>query len=242
MMDAYFEIMHAYLSGVLSEGDAAAQLGRAGFVSPAHADSTRAASFGVYRELVRRQWRATLDSFFHAAKTHLDHAEPKTWETLAQAFHATHPPVHGNPVRFCEPFFAFLEARSAGAALLELVDYTIIRYRAMHTAHVSLPRLERDIFARTYAFDVVAFCEQIECEGRPAPAELLAAQNTVLIGRSRIGGRLRVLRSSLGALEATESGAQVDPRGASDAALPEGLTRTLVEQERAVLMAEGLLP
>jgi hypothetical protein len=252
MMDAYFEIMHAFLTGELTEGAATAQFELAGFSYAAEAVGagapavSKAPSFGVYRELVRRQWRSVLDGFFKAAQRFENQTNPQNWEQLANAFHTAHPPRHGNPNRFCEPFGTFLETRSARPELIELVDYATIRHRAMHAPHYPTPKLEQDLFARTYAFDVVAFCELVD-DAAGATLPLKAAPTTVLIARSRIDGTLQIVRSSLGALFAVLAAVGEKVPGATveqtpEANWPPGVTPDLVERERQALVALGLLP
>ncbi len=238
MIDAYLEIMHGYLAGQADERATADLLERAGF-----APTPTATTFGVYRELVTRQWRAVLDHFFRAARTFaLANAQPgeATWEELTLAFHRDHPPTQGNPNAFCLPFGAYLEERGCAAPMVELVDFAITRYRAMHAAHGPTVVVEGDVWPRSYAFDVVSFSRAAEAgEDR---CVLAANPTTVLIGRSRRTGTLRVIRASLGALVALSEADGGGHASTPAAELPAGLTRALVEQERAVLTAEGLLP
>ncbi|NOU30735.1 MAG: hypothetical protein HOO96_22780 [Polyangiaceae bacterium] len=241
MIDAYLEIMHGYLVGRESESATADALERAGF-SPSSspvAPSSSPSTFGVYRELVTRQWRAVLDHFFRAARAFAlasSRTDDPTWDELALAFHQAHPPTEGNPNVFCLPFAAYLEARGCGAELVELADFAVTRYRAMHVAHGPTPVVEADVFARTYGFDVVSFSRA--AEAGEAGCLLAAVPTTVVIGRSRRTGALRVVRASLGALVALS---EADGSASSDQ-LPAGLTRALVESERGALALEGLLP
>jgi hypothetical protein len=236
MIDAYLEIMHGYLVGRESEPATADALERAGF-APSGSTST----FGVYRELVTRQWRAVLDHFFRAARAFAlasGRADDPTWEELTLAFHQAHPPREGNPNAFCLPFAGYLEERGCAAAMVELADFAVTRYRAMHAAHGATPALEADVFARSYAFDVVTFSRA--AEAGEAGCLLAAVPTTVVVGRSRRTVALRVVRASLGALVAlAEATGSVD---AMSPDLPAGLTRAMVEGERATLVADGLIP
>lgn len=238
MIDAYLEIMHGYLVGRETEPATADALERAGY-----APTSSSITFGVYRELVTRQWRAVLDHFFRATRAFAlanVRADDPTWDELTLAFHRAHPPTQGNPNAFCLPFAAYLEEHGCAAELVELADFAVTRYRAMHAPHGPTAVVEADVFARSYAFDVVSFSRA--AEAGDVGRSLAAVPTTVVIGRSRRGGALRVVRASLGALVVlSELDGDMDAP-ASAYELPAALTRAMVESERATLVAEGLIP
>lgn len=152
----------------------------------------------LYRTLVARQRREVLTSFYSLVE---DAARAVNliadWNGLVDEYLRTHVPTHWEPNHFCEGFVEYLGAHAGLPPYLEeLADYSWIRFKAS----IAEPSgndvgMNRSLFVRRYAHDVLAFAsEEQEAGRRTVPPRQVAS--TLLVFWSRTQHRVLVMRPS----------------------------------------------
>jgi hypothetical protein len=232
-LSEFFAAIEPFLAGRSDIGAVTARLGP----SP-----SGAARLALYPKLVHRQKRSVLDHFFAAARAACEVHARGSWDALAEAYVAAVPAVHWEPNHYAEPMRAFAgtgaHAEGLPSSIADLLDFAWIRYVAMNAAPVTAddPGLERAVFVRQYAHDVVTYSKAVEERGEVGGSPA-SGPCTLLVARSLRTHRLEIVRPSLGALVAVRHREVPD----EPLRLPGGLTREQVALEDATLVALGVL-
>jgi hypothetical protein len=188
-LDDFFAHMAGLLTGARTVEQCQAVLG----ASPSGSER-----FAVYVELVDRQFRGAIESFFRAALTAC-----RTWDNNACAkivddFVAAHRPQTWSPIAAALPLAEFFQRNGAPQDVNELADFACTR----HAVQTAPPGVE-GIAIRSYAHDVSEFVRAVD-EGRDAQGRPAAKPTTIVLGRHRETSALVLLHPSLATLVALQ--------------------------------------
>jgi hypothetical protein len=235
-LDEFFVAMLPFLERRATAQDAERILGS----SP-----SGSARFALYPEFLRRQKRSILDGFFRATRFACDSIRPKLWNEVVEDYLRAVRPSHWEPNHYAEPMLAFLKQwqkpnhPALPEFVHELADFAWIRFASMIAEHPEDggPHVGTAIHVRQYTHEVHHYSIAAEDETLKPGALPEPTSCTLLVGRSRLAARLKIVRPSVAALFALHlrqtPGAQVK--------LPAGLTLEDIANEDAALVQLGML-
>lgn len=191
----------------------------------------------LYPVLVRRQWNGVFDHFYRVLAQEVERSHPGRFARLRDDYLAARPPRHWEPNRNVLGLPSHLETQPDVPTLwLELADFTVCRFEAMHADRADVPRMDQDLFVRHYEHDVVGMTLRADRGETSSDPATNAAPRTVVFARHVRTGRFVVTTPSFAALVGLGrlAGEQVPD-------LPRGLTEQQVEQELRALAELGLI-
>lgn len=190
----------------------------------------------LYPVLVRRQWNGVFDHFYRALGKEVERSHPGRFPRLRDDYLEACPPRHWEPNRNVLGLPAHLDTQPDVPMLwIELADFAVCRFEAMHADRTDVPRMDQDLFVRHYEHDVVGTTLRIE-RGEASKEPSTKTPCTVVFARHVRTGRLVVTTPSFAALVGLGRLA-----GEPVPALPRGLTDLHVEQELRALAELGLI-